>query len=160
MKYVLQLFPWKWVLRLSIITLLLLGILSFYGLYTDKFYFFKPDNYIFPLLSIIHFTFLYVMWFKIKENDLSDPPMRTLEYSLYVIVLVYLYKFFETVQILISYNEYENHVLPSSFFPIAILIMSLQLLLLVLTLMTFKYRKVVIGQYIFDDMNQHVDSWK
>ena len=160
MKSVLQLFPWKWVLRLSIVALLVLSVFSFYGLYTDKFYFFKPDNYIFPLLSIVHFTFLYVLWFKIKENELSDPPMRTLEYSLYIIFLVYLYKFFETTQILISYDEFENHVIPSSFFPIAILIVTLQLLLMALTLMAFKYRKDLVGQYIFDDMNQHVDSWK
>ncbi|WP_089884550.1 hypothetical protein [Kriegella aquimaris] len=160
MKSVLQLFPWKWVLRLSIMALLVLSVFSFYGLYTDKFYFFKPDNYIFPLLSIVHFTFLYVLWFKIKENELSDPPMRTLEYSLYIIFLVYLYKFFETTQILISYDEFENHVIPNSFFPIAILIVTLQLLLMALTLMAFKYRKDLVGQYVFDDMNQHVDSWK
>ncbi|SDL29044.1 hypothetical protein SAMN04488514_101291 [Kriegella aquimaris] len=140
--------------------LLVLSVFSFYGLYTDKFYFFKPDNYIFPLLSIVHFTFLYVLWFKIKENELSDPPMRTLEYSLYIIFLVYLYKFFETTQILISYDEFENHVIPNSFFPIAILIVTLQLLLMALTLMAFKYRKDLVGQYVFDDMNQHVDSWK
>ena len=145
---------------ISIVVLLLLNISSFYGLYTNKFYFFKIDNYIFPILTIVHFIFLYVMWFKIKEDELSDPPMRNLEYSLYIILFVYLYKSFDNLFILISYGEFENHLLPSTFLPLGILIFTLHLLLIGLTLLAFSYRKEVVGNYLFDDMNQHVDSWK
>ena len=92
MKFFYGVLPWKSTLLLSVFILLLVDIFSFYGLYTNKFYVFKIDNYIIPLLSIVHFVFLYVLWFKIKEKELSDPPMRNLEYLLYVIGVIYVFK--------------------------------------------------------------------
>ncbi|WP_423999776.1 hypothetical protein [Maribacter sp. IgM3_T14_3] len=154
------LFTWKRTLIVSIIVLFLLNIFSFYGLYTNKFYFFKIDNYIFPILSIIHFVFLYVLWFKIKEKELSDPPMRTLEYILYIISLVYLYKLVETIIVLSSYSDFENHLIPGTFLPIGYLMLTLYAVLLLVTLLAVVYRKEMVGTYIFDDMNQHVDHWK
>ncbi|MDP5060680.1 MAG: hypothetical protein NWP64_02055 [Maribacter sp.] len=154
------LFTWKRTLIVSIVVLFLLNIFSFYGLYTNKFYFFKIDNYIFPILSIIHFIFLYVLWFKIKEKELSDPPMRTLEYILYIISLVYLYKLVETIIVLTSYSDFENHLIPGTFLPIGYLMLTLYAVLLLVTLLAVVYRKEMVGTYIFDDMNQHVDHWK
>ncbi|MGO4921437.1 hypothetical protein [Maribacter spongiicola] len=154
------LFTWKRTLIVSIVVLFLLNIFSFYGLYTNKFYFFKIDNYIFPILSIIHFVFLYVLWFKIKEKELSDPPMRTLEYILYIISLVYLYKLVETMIVLSSYSDFENHLIPGTFLPIGYLMLTLYAVLLLVTLLAVVYRKEMVGTYIFDDMNQHVDHWK
>ncbi|TDT45168.1 hypothetical protein CLV90_2252 [Maribacter spongiicola] len=154
------LFTWKRTLIVSIVVLFLLNIFSFYGLYTNKFYFFKIDNYIFPILSIIHFVFLYVLWFKIKEKELSDPPMRTLEYILYIISLVYLYKLVETIIVLSSYSDFENHLIPDTFLPIGYLMLTLYAVLLLVTLLAVVYRKEMVGTYIFDDMNQHVDHWK
>jgi hypothetical protein len=154
------LFTWKRTLIVSIIVLFLLNIFSFYGLYTNKFYFFKIDNYIFPILSVIHFVFLYVLWFKISEKELSDPPMRTLEYILYIISLVYIYKLVETMIVLTSYSDFENHLIPSTFLPIGYLMLALYAVLLLVTLLAVVYRKEMVGTYIFDDMNQHVDHWK
>lgn len=154
------LLTWKRTLIVSIVVLFLLNIFSFYGLYTNKFYFFKIDNYIFPILSIIHFVFLYVLWFKIKENELSDPPMRTLEYILYFISLVYIYKLVETMIVLSSYSDFENHLIPGTFLPIGYLMLTLYAALLLVTLLAVVYRKEMVGTYLFDDMNQHVDHWK
>lgn len=154
------LLTWKRTLIVSIVVLFLLNIFSFYGLYTNKFYFFKIDNYIFPILSIIHFAFLYVLWFKIKENELSDPPMRTLEYILYFISLVYIYKLVETMIVLSSYSDFENHLIPGTFLPIGYLMLTLYAVLLLVTLLAVVYRKEMVGTYLFDDMNQHVDHWK
>lgn len=151
---------WKRTLIVSVAVLFLLNIFSFYGLYTNKFYFFKIDNYIFPLLSIIHLVFLYVLWFKISENELSDPPMRTLEYVLYLISLVYLYKLVETIIILFSYSDFENHLIPSTFLPLGFVILLLYTVLLLVTFLAVVYRKEIVGTYLFDDMNQHVDHWK
>ncbi|MEM9143917.1 MAG: hypothetical protein AAGA86_13090, partial [Bacteroidota bacterium] len=81
MTQILRFFSWKRSIYLSAFVLALLGISSFYGLYSNQFYFLKPDNYIFPLLTIAHFTFLYVLWFKITENEVADPQMRNLEYG-------------------------------------------------------------------------------
>ncbi|MFH6603816.1 hypothetical protein ACEZ3G_10040 [Maribacter algicola] len=160
MNLITQLLPWKRNLFVSIGVLVLLIVFSFYGLYTNKFYFFKFDNYIFPFLTIVHFAFLYVLWFKIKEGEIADPQMRNLEYALYVIFLVYVFQVFDTFYVLTTYSQYENHVIPGTFLPLGMLILVLQILLLGLTLLAFKYRKEFVGGYNFDDMNQHIDSWE
>lgn len=159
MKPILQLFTLKRSYILSAIVLLTLVIFNFYGPYTGKFYFFKLDNYIFPILTLIHLVFLYVLWFKIKEDEMTDPQMRNLEYSLYVILIVYIYKAFESIHVLSTYGDYEFHLLPGAFLPVGILVLLLHFLLIGLTLLAFKYRKDRVGDYNFDDMN-HIDSWE
>ncbi|KAA2216899.1 hypothetical protein [Maribacter flavus] len=154
-----RVFSWKLTLLLSLISIVLLNVLSFYGLYTNKFYFFKVDNYIFPILSLVHLVFLYVMWFKIRERELSDVPMRNLEYGLYIVSLVYLFKIIETLITLLSYSDYENHLIPVTFLPIGILMFVLYTMLFVLTFLTYSYRKQFVGTYVFDDRNQHIDTW-
>lgn len=160
MNSILRLMPWKRCIYVSMVVLGALIVSSFYGLYTNKFYFLKPDNYIFPLLTIAHFTFLYVLWFKITENEVTDPQMRNLEYALYVIFLLYIFKFFESIYILMSYNMYENHIIPKTFIPIGVSILVLHLLLLAFTLLAFQYRKTLVGNYRFDDINRQIDSWE
>ena len=159
MKFMLRLFSWKTTLILSLIVLVLLNIFSFYGLFTNKFYFFKFDNYIFPLVTLVHFAFLYAMWFKIKEDEIADPQMRNLEYALYVIFWIYIYRLFNSIAILLSYSDYHSHVIPSTFIPIGTFITLLYVMLLVLTLITFKHRKDKIGDYNFNRINDEIDSW-
>lgn len=159
MNKVLHILPWKRGLIVSIVTLVLVIIFSFYGLYTNKFYFFKFDNYLLPLLTIVHFAFLYVLWFKIKEGEIADPQMRNLEYGLYAILLVYFYKLFDTLLILTTSGEFANHVIPATFIPLGIFIFLLYSLLISLAFLAFKYRKDHVGGYKFDDMN-HIDSWE
>lgn len=156
----LRLFPWKRGLFLSIGVLALLIVFSFYGLYTNKFYFFKFDNYIFPFLTIVHFIFLYVLWFKIREGETTDPQMRNLEYILYVIFLLYVFKLVDTILVLTTYSEYENHIIPETFIPLGLFILVLYIFLLGLTLLSFKYRRVMVGDYKFNDINRHIDSWE
>lgn len=159
MKNILQFLSWKWCLLLSIGILLMLIVLNFYGLYSNKFYLLKPDNYIFPLLTIVHFVFLYVLWFKIREAELTDPKMRNLEYAMYAIVLVYIFKIFDTAYILSTYNDFENHIMPGTFMPVGLFILLLQFMLLFLTLITFYHRKEEVGEYNFDSINENIDSW-
>lgn len=159
MKSILQLLTLKRSFILSVVILGLLILFNFYGPYTNKFYFFKVSNYILPILTLVHFTFLYVLWFKISENELTDPPMRNLEYMLYGVVLVYVYKAFESVYVLSTYGDYQDHIMPSVFLPFGITMFILCLLLVGLTLLLIKYRKEKVGDYIFDDMD-HIDSWE
>lgn len=159
MKHVLHLINWKRCLSLTLGVLILLIVLNFYGLYTGKFYLLKPDNYIFPLLAFVHFTFLYVMWFKITEKEYPDIPMRNLEYALYAISLVYFFKLVDTIYILLSYSDYAYHVIPATFLPVGFLILSLQVLLLILTFIGFTHRKQLIGAYNFDNINENIDPW-
>ena len=142
-------FSWKTNLLLSILILLTLIVFSFYGLYTNKFYLFKFDNYIFPVLTLVHFVYIYVIRFKINENEIADPQMRNLEFALYVVLLIYVFRFFDTLFILLSYSDFESHVIPETFIPIGGLILFLYLLLVVLTLITVKYRKELVGGYMF-----------
>lgn len=148
----------KITLFLSIVTLIILCISSFYGPYTGKFYFLKASSYIIPILTIVHFIFLYVLWFKIKEDELTDLPMRNLEYGLYAIFFFYIYKFYQSITVLNSYKDFENHLLPEKFMTIQTTITVLYLVLLVLTLLTFLFRKRHVGNYNFEDANK-IDSW-
>jgi len=152
--------PWKRSVIITTIILSLLVILSFYGLYTNKFYFFKYDNYILPIFSIIHFIFLYVLWFKIKEGEISDSPMRNVEYALYIVLVVYIFKLFDTIYTLSTYTEFDNHQIPNTFFPIGILIVLLYTVLVGLTFLTFLYRKKHVGPYNVDILNEQIDSWE
>lgn len=145
---------------LSICILTILIVLNFYGIYTNKFYFLKPDNYIFPILAIVHFVYLYVVQFKIKENEGPDIQMRNLEYALYIILFVYLFKLFDSLNNLLSYIEYKDHLLPQPFQFMTVLILYMYLMLLLLTFISFKHRKELVGVYKFDDLDEHIDSWE
>lgn len=158
MQYKKQIRYWKTTVVLTIITLISLSVYSFYGLFTDKFYFLKIDNYIFPLLTLVHFLYLYVVGFKIKEQEIADPQMRNLEYSLYVILLVYGFKTIDTLTTLLSYGEYDNHIIPNTFIPMGITMLILYIFLLFLTFLSFKLRKEFVGDYNFENMTD-IDSW-
>ena len=144
---------------LSVITIACLIFLSFYSIYGNTFVFNRIDNYIFPLLSVIHLLFMYVLWFKITENEYPDMIMKHIEYIMYGILLIYFYEIFQTYLILESQNQFQGHVIPSSFLPMAIVTISLRSLLIVFTIWSFVIRKQMVGKYDFDYLNNHIDAW-
>ena len=160
MKARLQHATLKKCLWISPLLLLAVIVFNFYGLYSDKFYFLKFDNYIFPILTIVHFLYLYVIWYKIKERELPDPQMRNVEFAMYVILVVYIFKFIDNSLVVLSYLDYKDYIIPETFLPMGILIIMLQLLLIGITLFTFLKRKEVIGRYRFDNFNENADSWQ
>ncbi|WP_373518357.1 hypothetical protein [Pricia sp.] len=160
MNSIFKIMSWKRTIHFSVAVLALLIIFDFYGLYTNNFFFLKPENYVFPVITLIHFTFLYVLKFKITENELTDPLMRNIEYMLYAAFLIYVFKTSEILYTLTSYDEFVNYVMPVTFLPLGISIFVLHLLLLVLTILAIQYRKEMVGEYKFDDMNQHIDTWE
>lgn len=145
---------------LTIVVLLALIVLSFYGMYGNAFFFNKVENYIFPLLTLSHFLYLYVLWFKITEKEYPDAIMKNIEYIMYGIVLVYGYEFFSTYSILSTRNEFQDHVIPNTFMPMGILIMTLQALLVCLSIWSFAIRKIRVGKYDLDYLNNHLDAWE
>lgn len=151
---------WKRNSIIILVILVALITLNFYGIYTNRFYFLKPDNYILPILSIIHFVYLYVVWFKITEKELPDPKMRNLEYALYVLMIVYLFKIYDSATVLASSSDYWEHVIPPTFMPIAILTLAMYILLPLLTLMLFWQRKQHIGVYNFENYNDNLNIWQ
>ena len=145
---------------LTIVVLLALIVLSFYGMYGNTFFFNKAENYIFPLLTLTHFLYLYVLWFKITEREYPDSIMKNIEYIMYGIVLVYGYEIFSTYTILSTHNEFQDHVIPNTFMPIGILIVTLQTILVCLSIWSFAIRKIRVGKYDFDYLNNHLDAWE
>jgi len=132
------------VFTISLIILFLLDILSFYGIYSNKFYFLKLDNYIFPFLTIIHFTYLYLVNKRIKERKKITIKIQGLEYTMYFIFLIYIYKLFETLYVLLSYNSIYSSLLPKTFLPTGILILILYLLLIINTFLLFELRRQLL----------------
>ncbi|MDM9631779.1 hypothetical protein [Robiginitalea aurantiaca] len=151
---------WKFCLYTSLLLLSALIVFSFYGLYSNRFYFLKVDNYIFPLFSVLHFVFLYVLNFKIREGEYPDPIMRNIEYGMYAVLLIYIFKCFDTYYILMSYEEYQSYMIPETFIPIGLLILSLHLLLVGFTFLSFYQRKVLIGSYEFEQIDKNMNSWQ
>lgn len=154
MKHLLQVITWKKCFILSLSILPLLIIFSFYGLYTNKFYFLKIDNYIFSFLMIVHAWFLNALYQLEKEPHIHMNSTRNLEYTMYAIFLVYLFKISETFFILLSYFDYSDLVLPQTFLPVGLVILGLQFLLLLVTFTTFKHRRERIGPYRFDKVHE------
>lgn len=147
-------------MALSVGVLFVLIILNFYGLYTNEFYFYKVDNYIFPLLAIVHFSFLQAIQLRIGESDFSAFQLRNLEYGMYAILTVYLFKVLDTTYILSSYDKFESQIIPETFIPMGVVILSLQFLLVILTLFSFAFRRQLVGKYEFDHINDKLDSWQ
>lgn len=160
MNMISNLLTWRRNSIIILIILLALIILNFYGLYTNRFYFFKPDNYIFPLLSSAHFLYLYVIWFKITEGELPDPKMRNLEYALYAIMIVYFFKIYDSALVLNSTSEYQEHIMPATFVPIGTITLVLYCLLPLFTLISFWHRKQHIGKYNFENYNDNLNIWQ
>ncbi|MCX2719559.1 hypothetical protein [Lentiprolixibacter aurantiacus] len=151
---------WKLSLLLSILLLLVLIVFNFYGLYTARFYFLKIDNYIFLLLAIIHFKYIQMLWLKISENGYPDSKIRNLEYGLYPILFVYAFKASETTYLLLNASNFEEYLLPRNFLPIGITVLGMQIALILLTFLSFSYRRRKIGVYNFDKINENIDSWQ
>lgn len=150
---------WKICFYATLCILPILIVLNFYGLYSNRFYFFKIDNYIFPLVSILHFVFLYVMQFKIREAEYPDPVMRNVEYGMYAALMIYLFKCFDTFYILMSYEDFKSYLIPETFLPIGFLILILQILLVLLTAASFRQRKTLVGAYDFEQVDKNMNPW-
>ena len=145
---------------LTIVSLVSLIILGFYSMYGNTFVFNRLESYIFPFLTIIHFIYLYVLWFKITEKEYPDMIMKNIEYVLYGMVLFYGYNIYATFLLFGSQNEFQDHVIPSTFVPMGILIISFQTLLVLLTVWSFIIRRQRVGKYDFDYLNNHIDAWE
>ncbi|WP_437395492.1 hypothetical protein [Flagellimonas lutimaris] len=160
MKTLSKIITWKRNILASVVVLSTLVVLSFYGVYTNQFYFLKPDNYIIPVLTSVHFLYLYVVWFKISEDELPDPKMRNIEYILYAIIIVYVFKIYDSAMVLNSINVYSEHVIPASFKPMATLSLVLYSILPILTLYTFWLRKRYVGIFNFENYNDNLNIWQ
>lgn len=149
MKIVTTLFSWKNTLVLSISLITILLIANFYGTYTNTFYFFKLTNYIVPVFFGLQGIYFYALWFKITEGEYPDLQMRNLEYIVYTAIAVYLYKGIDSLLLLQESQQYETYLIPHTFVPFTVTISSLYFSLILLSILTFVYRKKMVGNYVF-----------
>jgi hypothetical protein len=91
--------------------------------------------------------------------EYPDPQMRNLEYVLYIILSVYVFKAFDTLFTVLSYNDYDHHLIPETFLPIGITIFIFYLMLMYVTFSLFLFRKEHIGDYDFESLNEKIDPW-
>lgn len=148
---------WSFCLYGSLFVLPLVVALDFYGLYTDRFYFFKIDNYILPAVTIVHLVYLYAIRFKIREGEYPDMQLRNVEFGMYAVLAIYFFKCLETSLILLSADQYSTELIPKTFVPMGAAIISLQGLLILLTIMAIILRRHLVGYYDIDYLNENVD---
>lgn len=151
---------WQVCRNLSLAILPALIVLNFYGLYSNNFYWLKVDNYIFPLITILHFAYLHALHHKIREGELVDQQLRNLEYGMFGVLFIYAFKLLDTLYVLMSYNDYDHQIIPKTFLPVGLAILCLHGLLIALTFAAFHYRKTLVGSYIFDRLHENIDSWR
>ncbi len=151
---------WNVCRNLSLAILPVLIVFNFYGLYSNTFYLLKVDNYIFPLLTILHFAYLHILHLKVREDDFVDHQLRNLEYGMYGMVFIYAFKWMDTLYVLMSYNDYDQQILPETFLPAGLTLFCLQGMLIALTFAAFYYRKTLVGAYNFDRVHENIDSWR
>ena len=155
-----RLVSWKVCRNLSLAILPVLIVFSFYGLYSNTFYWLKLDNYIFPLVTILHFLFLHTVHLKLREEGFADPKMRNMEFGMYGVLFIYGFKWMDTLYVLMSYNDYDQQIIPDTFLPVGLTIFLLQGLLIALTFAAFYCRKSLVGSYNFDKLHENFDSWR
>src|SRR5690606_26160036 len=112
---------WKKVIWTSMVVRVALMGVSLYGIYINMSDLLKPGNYYVPISDVEHLLYLYLVRFKIIEYELPDPKMRNLEYVIYALVVVYLFKIYDSVLTLGSVAEFGEHVIPPTFRPMGIL---------------------------------------
>lgn len=86
--------------------------------------------------------------------------MRNIEYAMYALVLIYVFKCFDTLYILLSFEQYQSYLIPETFIPMGLLILSMQLLLTGLTVLSFYQRKSLVGPYEFEEIDKNMNSWQ
>jgi hypothetical protein len=99
------------------------------------------------------------MQFKIRESEYPDPVMRNVEYGMYAVLAIYIFKCFDTLYILMSFEDFRQYLIPDTFLPMGVMIFILQIFLVLLTITSFRQRKVLLGEYDFEEIDKKMNSW-
>ena len=127
--------------------LVVLVLFNFYGPFSNRFYFGKLDGYMFLLLVVFQALYLFRLLAKAKNKMISDSQLRYLEYVVYGVLVVYGYKTIDTVLSLNLASEIQPDLLPETFFPLVLLSLALYLLVIILSVLTFTFRKRLLGSF-------------
>jgi len=127
--------------------LVVLVLFNFYGPFSNRFYFGKLDGYMFLLLVAFQALYLFRLLAKTKNEMNSDSQLRYLEYVVYGVLVVYGYKTIDTVLSLNLASEIQPDLLPETFFPLVLLSLALYLLVIILSVLTFTFRKRLLGSF-------------
>ena len=101
----------------------------------------------FLLLVAFQALYLFRLLAKTKNEMNSDSQLRYLEYVVYGVLVVYGYKTIDTVLSLNLASEIQPDLLPEPFFPLVLLSLALYLLVIILSFLTFTFRKRLLGSF-------------
>jgi hypothetical protein len=155
----------KWSIYLLLLfnaTLMGLMVISdFYSLFTDEFYVLKKENYLTLLVALPYWLYLVVVGLKIQQEENTDPAMRNLEYLVYFALAGGLWQVWTVYRDWSQYAELQQHyILPESFYPMGIAILSTFTLLYLFSMYTFNVRKRHIGPYRRDQWEESFEAWE
>ena len=144
---------WRFCKFLTFVSWPLVVGLNFYGLYTHKFYWLKPDNFILPLVSLIHLLYLREVQKRINQNRVADFPLQKLEFAMYGVSLIYAFELLETTYELLNVQTFNKTIIPETFWSEGLGILFVRFTYLVLTAFSFYIRKRILGTFNFDQIN-------
>lgn len=139
----------------------LIVISDFYSLFTDEFYVLKKENYLTLLVALPYWLYLVVVGLKIQQEENTDPAMRNLEFLVYFALAGGLWQVWTVYRDWSQYAELQQHyILPESFYPMGIAILSAFTLLYLFSMYTFNVRKRHIGPYRRDQWEESFEAWE
>jgi hypothetical protein len=101
-----------------------------------------------------------MLWKKNKNSETADVSLRNIEYVLYFMYMIYIFKFAEYVYRFLKFTDYTDEIMPENFIWMGTFLIIMHCLLLIVTPLSFISRKKIIGKYNFDELHDHLDSWK
>lgn len=147
-------FIWNLFRSFTYICAPLVIIFNFYGLFTHKFYWLKPDNFILPAVILIHMGYQREIQKRISRNKGVDFFLQKFEFAMYGVVLIYGFELIETIYTMFLAKSYDSSIFPETFWSQAFMVLSIQMLFILFTVCSFYLRKLILGRYNFDYIGQ------
>ena len=149
----------KIVMGLSLVLLIAVGTLNFYGMFTDRFYFGQSDGWLFVMLAVVQITYMSFLWRRVESHEVPEWRVKLLEWVMYIVLGVYAFMMITTIIDLQATYELKNHIIADSFYSKSYWLIGLFSLLILVTLRLFFVRKRALGAYKSHSKSEDLDNW-
>ena len=146
-------------LWISLLLLVTLGILNFYGMFTANFYFGQVEDWLFIPLGGVHVWYLFHLRTFLKDHPVSKRRIRGLERIIYFILGFYGYMLISTLVDMQSLRHLENYIIADSFFIKTYGQIGFYSLLILVTLRVFFIRKHLYGSIRNQYLSENLQTW-
>ena len=143
----------------SVVLLISLAVLNFYGMYTDRFYFGQSEGWLFVALGAIHITYMTFLWKKMEAYPVPEWRLKLVEWVMYAVIGVYCFMLTTTIIDMQSTHELKNYIIADSFYSKSYWLISLFSILILLSVRLFFLRKKVLGAYKSFSKSEEIDNW-